>query len=237
MENSIIKNSYDQSQPDTIKSTCGIIVGGTIVALVIAGLVMWACKSASGFSIERLQHADWKVVGTARLADVSKLNPLTLPLEETSTNGSYRYRLSLPDGSKLYLTGGHQARSGEGRYLLGNQPIPPAYGGLYVLQLAENFPSGFRLPGWTNVGFAADVYVNGKVGPYKHILQCRLHRLNTSKYSYRVVDTNGPVPAYTPLIGDLKLSDGDIVRPKLYLRPYKTPIVAYKIMLSAPLMQ
>ena len=202
----------------------------------------------------------WRNVGSATLADISKLGKVNLPLQEAviadRTRGIkqlwYRYRLVVGPGQYMYLTGTDKAYNGMGKYLLGNQVIPPGYGGLYVLHLnKEGIPSGFRLPGYRNLGRVAPIMVNGAVGPYKYLLQGRKQLLNPDRYEYRVVIPGGPVPEYVPLLTHSKLRNGDTVKPVPHVYTYndtgpfsvnasyrpglgyqQPPAVGYKVMLK-----
>lgn len=190
----------------------------TVFLLLGAGIIV------AGYFLQKASFTDippgqWRAVGNATLADISNLGQVTLPLEEAvmvdNQRGikmlTYRYRLVVSPGEYLYLTGNEKAHNGMGKYLLGNQPIPPGYGGMYVLNLGkEGIPSGFRLPGWRNMGYVAEVMVNGQVSGYNYVFQGRKQYLNPDKYEYRVkIDPN----YHIPLLGDKKIRDGDILRP------------------------
>lgn len=207
-------------------------------------------------SFEVNESGLWRTVGTGRLADISNLGKVVLPLQETVIMSGgrtiYRYRLALNNGGYMYLTGSDKAYNGMGKYLLGNQIIPACYGGMYVVQLnKEGIPSGFRLPGFRNLGKVAPVMINGAVGPYKYLLQGRKQLLNPDKYEYRVVKSDGPVPESVPLLYHDKLRSGDTVKPvpsvytyndtgpfsvNVAYRPdlgnHQPPAVAYKVLLN-----
>lgn len=241
-----------------------MVVGGLIAYFTLYGAVkhgaMCACNKCVARGESFNGSGPWKLVGSATLADISQLGQVKLPLEEAVLTDQrrgmrtliYRYRLVLGEGQYLYLTGTDKAYDGMGKYLLGNQPVPPGYGGLYILHLnKEGIPSGFRLPGFRNLGKAAEVMVSGNVGPYKYTLQGRKQYLNSDKYEYRVVIPTTPSPTYVHLLDDHKLRNGDTVRPVPISRPYESPgpfainngygpgvsrsqtsVVAYKVMLQ-----